>query len=77
MITTLLLAALACPSVTMIIDKNVDRSYTTLTALDEQTFLRAEKRCKELYKNSPCLITFIIKPDNHYHAVCGKKRRIK
>jgi hypothetical protein len=34
---------------------------------------RAQKRCSQLYKKSPCLKQFIKKSERNYHAVCGKQ----
>lgn len=39
--------------------------------IDDQNLAVAEKRCTELYPNSPCLKKFIKKEERVYQAICG------
>jgi hypothetical protein len=40
---------------------------------DEFNLNKADKRCEELYKKSPCLKKFIRWEPLRYSAICGKK----
>ncbi len=42
--------------------------------MDKMNLDTATNRCAQLYKNSPCLVSFMKLEDNRYHAVCGAKR---
>lgn len=39
---------------------------------DESTLNRAKIRCKQLYKDAPCLKKFTKKNKNTYRAICGE-----
>jgi len=67
-IKMLLLAALSCPK-TIVINKT-----DTWTKRDQKTMQITAQRCKQIYKDSPCLSAFIKKKELTYYAVCGKKK---
>lgn len=70
MIIFTLLLSLSCPKTTII-------NHTKIwTEQDQKTLKGAEKRCGELYEDSPCLKTFIKKEELLYNAVCGEKDRV-
>ena len=59
--------ALVCSSVTVV---NYTKEWIKI---DQLNYNQAVKRCPELYKDAPCLKTFIKKRDRVYNAICGKK----
>lgn len=60
-----MLALVLCVAVQI---TNLTDSWTEVDALNLAV---AERRCEELYPQSPCLKTFIKKEERVYHAVCG------
>lgn len=48
-----------------------NRTNEPFNSVDQQNLSIATKRCKQLYKNSPCLVKFIKRATNAYGAVCG------
>jgi len=53
-------------------------NYTsTWIEIDNINMRAATKRCKIYYPKSPCLVKFIKKEEQVYHAICGvsKNRR--
>ena len=65
-----ILTTLSCPTT-----KVVNSSGLAWTKLDNQTLLRATKRCKELYVRSPCLKWFEKYDYQSYRAVCGESNK--
>ncbi len=55
-----------CPKV--VIENRTDEPFNSI---DKWNLSIALKRCKQLYKNSPCLVKFIKKAPGAYGAVCG------
>lgn len=72
MISVLLLAtvispvALRCPA-----PRIVKQFGNTLTDKEAEIFRGAQKRCRQKYKDSPCLTEFRVKGDNNYQVLCG------
>ena len=48
-----------------------NRSDEPINDMDRWNLSIATKRCKELYKNSPCLVKFIKFAPTAYGAICG------
>jgi len=46
----------------------------TLTKAETIVLKSAQKRCKEIYPEAPCLVKLIKKEELLYNAICGKKR---
>lgn len=49
----------------------VNQSAYKINTQDKQHLKAAQKRCPELYKQSPCLKTFIKRDVGIYWAICG------
>lgn len=45
---------------------------TPWTEADEDVLSQARNRCKEIYKESPCLVKLTKKEEQLFQAVCGK-----
>ena len=54
-----------CPAT--IIENRTD----TWVEYDQNSMLRAKKRCVVHYPDAPCLKTFIKKEELNYYAICG------
>lgn len=46
---------------------------STWTQYDQDTLNRAKKRCREIYKDAPCLKKFTKKSNDAYTAICGER----
>ena len=65
----LLTALLYCPALRTV-------NHTEIWNVDDKAALaRAQIRCKEIYKDAPCLRVFIKKEVNTYWAICTYKRK--
>lgn len=60
---------LSCPSV-----KLINWSDESWTKEDMKSKRSAQKTCKKVYKDAPCLITFIKTEPQAFRAICGAKR---
>lgn len=63
----LLLISLSCIKPTLI-----NNTKFPWNSFDKTTLKRANKRCKEIYKDAPCLKYFIKTAEKDYRAVCSK-----
>jgi hypothetical protein len=62
----MLTAALTCPKT-----KIVNQTNYKWNKFDQQSLNTAKKRCKELYKKSPCVKIFYKTQKMDYKVVCG------
>jgi len=69
MFKSLILLALYCP-----IPKIINNTSFPWNSYDQKTLDHAKIRCKELYSNSPCLITFTKTAEKDYRVICGRLR---
>ena len=53
----------------------INRTEFAWNKFDQQTFLRATKRCGELFENTPCVKQFIKTGKIDYQVVCSEYRK--
>lgn len=63
-----IISVLSCPKPTIVNKTDVwnDR--------DQKTFDFAANRCKVMYREETCMVTFIKSEDSVYSVICGKRR---
>jgi len=44
------------------------------TKLDQDTLIRATKRCGKIYPDAPCVKTFIKTEPRGYQVICGEEK---
>jgi len=65
--TTKVTPSNTCPSTTV-----VNNTDTAWTEHDNNTLNYCKSRCKQIYRNSPCLKYFAKVGELSYHAICGR-----
>jgi len=68
MIISLTLVAAMCP-----MPNFENRTNFPWNKFDEKTLIRAQVRCGELYRNSPCVKKFVKTGERDYRALCGRR----
>lgn len=53
--------------------KIINESKYPWNKKDDYQLEYSKKRCKQIYKSSPCLKTFIKRKKRTYWAICGKE----
>lgn len=61
---------MSCPKTQMI-----NQSKYAWNDYDKKEMRYAEKRCKQIYKDAPCLKRFYKLDVNDYFALCGKSKK--
>jgi hypothetical protein len=59
----------ACPATEII-----NKTFIPINQFDMRQLSRAQLRCRQLYKKSPCLKIFTKIGEQDYTAICGKTR---
>ena len=67
MLILLLALNLSCPNT-----KVLNISKEPFNKRDRENLSFSKKRCKKIFKDSPCLLKFMKKSELNYWACCGK-----